>query len=97
PNSFIDDSFTSRPLLELSTIDLSKYLYPKPVVKPLIHSKLNDHIKAHLTLSNFKYSTIKYSSTAISWKTILGIGGLLGRIPLIRISTDFQPQIPALG
>lgn len=62
-----------------------------------IPSKIFDQASHHLTVRNFSFSPIKFSKKALILKTALSVGGLLGRIPLINISKDFETQIPGLG
>jgi hypothetical protein len=62
-----------------------------------IKSILFDTITPHLTLENYQPSQIIHSKKAILIKTVLAIGGLLGRVPLIPLSTRFHPEVPFLG
>lgn len=62
-----------------------------------IHSRIfelfQDTLKSDFTLSK----SLKWSLSAKTLKIILGIGGMLGRIPLIPLSLDFNKTIPVLG
>lgn len=62
-----------------------------------IHSRIfelfQDTLKEDFTLSK----SLKGSLSAKTFKIILGTGGMLGRIPLIPLSLDFNKTIPVLG
>lgn len=75
---------------ELTSVDDSKLLQVYSE-----ESKLSDYILYQL--STPQPVSISARLTPLCLKTILSIGGLLGRVPLIPLSLKFQSQIPEIG
>jgi hypothetical protein len=65
-----------------------------PLVR--IPSKIHDCIVQHLTLQTSP-SKVTHNCKMIALKTILSLGGILGRVPLIPLSSEFHKEIPGLG
>lgn len=62
-----------------------------------IESQVFDLFKKTLVKDFCPSQSLKWTNTATSFKALLGIGGALGRIPLIPLSLDFNKSIPCLG
>jgi hypothetical protein len=60
-------------------------------------SKIYELVVPHLSLSTPHEKKIIHNPLALILKTTLGLGGILGRIPLIQLSLNFEKQIPGLG
>lgn len=87
----------SSAALKSAETRLLDYAEPQLPCFEDIHSRIfelfQDTLKKDFALSK----SLKWSTGARAFKIILGAGGMLGRIPLIPLSLDFNKMIPVLG